>query len=367
MYLIIFLNFKSLQKLSLNDSRFIIPENDQFVKTIEPTNMTTKTPFNITKFKTILMWSNWDSSLADQILVNSQCPITSCFFTSDVTLLNQSNIIVIYIDTSTNFPIDRHPHQRFVFFNLEPPSYSSIAKISDHRVRYGYFNWTMTYRWDSDIVHRADYGFIIKKSLEVAKKAKHTRTIKMLIKGKRKMVAWFVSNCITTIRREEYIQQLSQYVEVDIFGSCTMRNCSSMCYEMLRHDYKFYLAFENSWCTDYVTEKFYRSLKYDTVPIAMGGAEYNRYAPPNSFINAMDFATPQKLAEYLSLLNGSDTLYAKYFNWKNNYEIAIPYNSGLCDLCRMAHDEGLPPKVYWDIKSWWFDKANCQKNSPYLR
>ena len=37
----------------------------------------------------------------------------------------------------------------------------------------------------------------------------------------------------------------------------------------------FYLAFENSNCKDYATEKFYISLDMAIVPIVMGGANYS--------------------------------------------------------------------------------------------
>ncbi|XP_046452752.1 glycoprotein 3-alpha-L-fucosyltransferase A-like [Daphnia pulex] len=174
-----------------------------------------------------------------------------------------------------------------------------------------------------------------------------------------------MSNCVTPVRRENYVQQLSsKYIPEDIFGSCTnMQNCSQKCYDMLRNDYKFYLAFENTWCPDYVTKKFYRSLKYNTVPIVMGGSEYERFAPLNSYMNVKDFRSPKELAEYILMLQNSDELFAKYFNWKKYYSIAMPYNHGLCELCRMAHDETLPPKIYQDIKEWWFDSVKCLNTS----
>ena len=183
------------------------------------------------------------------------------------------------------------------------------------------------------------------------------------IKGKTKMVAWFVSHCSTEIRREEYARQLGQHVPVDIFGNCS-NECPYDCYEMLRTEYKFYLAFENSWCPDYVTEKFTRPLIHDAVPIVLGGADYSHFAPPGSYINARDFKSPKELADYLILLNNTETLYASYFDWKKDFRVMKSDMSGWCDLCQLAHNESLPIKVYPDIKRWWMlDEAGCEYNS----
>ena len=64
--------------------------------------------------------------------------------------------------------------------------------------------------------------------------------------------------------------------------------------------YKFYLGFENSNCFEYVTEKFWKTLGHNIVPIVRGSADYKQIAPENSFINANDFESPETLGEVYS-------------------------------------------------------------------
>jgi alpha-1,3-fucosyltransferase len=340
--------------------------------------------------KIILMWNEWNVKLEDEPLPKVQCPITSCLFTTDLSLMQHSDVVVLHFDTLKDFPINRKPHQRFVFYHFESPD-NTVTKLMDNPYfRYDYFNWTMTYRRDSDIFLRDYYGSLVsKKSLNdnnrktryqygsymsrnnsievyddrVVRYQNNDPGLYKLISRKTKMITWFVGNCNTTIRREEYVRQLNQYVPIDIFGKCT-EDCSKNCDEMLKSDYKFYLAFENSWCPDYITEKFSRPLLYDAIPVVLGGADYSRFAPPNSYINARDFSSPKELAEYLMLLNRTDSLYASYFHWKNDFYISVPDMYGWCELCIMANDRNLPPKVYHDIKQWWMvGGGDCESNS----
>lgn len=60
--------------------------------------------------------------------------------------------------------------------------------------------------------------------------------------------------------REYYVRKLRGYIKVDVFGACGERQCPkdrmNDCYtKVLRPTYKFYLAFENNLCDDYLTEK----------------------------------------------------------------------------------------------------------------
>ena len=107
-------------------------------------------------------------------------------------------------------------------------------------------------------------------------------------------------------------------------------------------EYKFYLAFENSNCKDYITEKFYvNGLKNDILPVVMGARkeDYVRSAPQKSFIHVDDFDSPEDLAKYLKELDSNDDLYNEYFQWKGTGEMIN--TKFFCRMCSLLHD----PKV----------------------
>ena len=84
---------------------------------------------------------------------------------------------------------------------------------------------------------------------------------------------------------------------------------------MVSKKYKFYLAFENSNCVDYITEKFWDSLKHKLLPIVMGARieDYEAVAPPNSFLHVDSFSGPEELAEHLKYLDENPRAYNKHF------------------------------------------------------
>jgi alpha-1,3-fucosyltransferase len=170
------------------------------------------------------------------------------------------------------------------------------------------------------------------------------------------MGAWFVSNCNVPSRRDILVQGLQRYFPVDVYGRCGRFKCprlSNHCHEILDKDYKFYMSFENSLCDDYVTEKFFGTMKRLIVPVVYGGADYSIFAPPHSYINANDFASVKDLAEHLMFLDRNPKEYVKYFWWKQYYRIEEP--TPYCDLCQQLHNiaERGERKHYRDIDNWW--------------
>ena len=148
------------------------------------------------------------------------------------------------------------------------------------------------------------------------------------ISNKHKMAAWFVSHCQTKAKREDFVHELQKYIHVDIFGDCGTKICSKLtsgCFETVKK-YKFYLSFENNICAEYVTEKLYNALMASTVPVVFGSADYEKVAPPYSYINSLEYKSPEDLAKYLLFLSENHQEYRKYFEWKKHYFVVpVPY------------------------------------------
>ena len=62
-------------------------------------------------------------------------------------------------------------------------------------------------------------------------------------------------------------------LNIDIFGACGKGEVSKAEEQKLWPNYKFYLALENSHCRDYISEKFFKVLDKDVIPIVRGAPE----------------------------------------------------------------------------------------------
>lgn len=276
----------------------------------------------------------------------------------------------------------RRPDQLWVSFVQESPSHSGWVDPLQNL-----FNWTMSYRMDSEIW--APYG----RKLRLAQKPEAifigNTTLKNWIKGKSKLVFGAISHCKTPAKREILIEKMNEtgIAIVDVYGACGNRpmcglldNYNRKCdnfWENVAAEYKFFLAFENSLCIGYITEKFWRTLDFGMVPVVLGGANYSGEAPPYSFIDARDFKTAKELMQYLKLLDENDEEYEKYFEWRWDYKIEEKqtWHRAYCNLCRAvgAHKKGefQREKVYENLKHWWHHKPGsnesaCEKSPVFL-
>lgn len=282
------------------------------------------------------------------------CPVNRCTLTDDKSRSPDADAI-IYKDHFTNPGILPRPvTQIWLLYFLECPYHTQSIRQAD------VFNWTATYRRDSTLVAPYEKWTYYKDAVH-----QHDQFVNYAA-NKTKKVAWFVSNCGSRNRRLDYARELSKYIQVDIYGTCGTFHCprsDQKCFELLERDYKFYLAFENSNCRDYITEKlFVNGFGHSILPVVMGARpeDYERAAPEGSYIHVDEFSGPQELALYLKRLDEDDELYNSYFRWKGTGEFINTYF--WCRLCTMMHtalSEGVQPRSYSDVNEWWRKEGVC--------
>ena len=162
---------------------------------------------------------------------------------------------------------------------------------------------------------------------------------------------------------------LQQYIDVDILGECGRpSNCpknNKACVKPLMAPYKYYLSFENSICTDYVSEKFFKvyGTDYPLIPVVRGGIDYSRYFPANTFINAADFDSPSYLARHLRILGSDTRRYAQMLEQKDLYRPLKGLASTWCNLCEYFNTRGTT-KQSVNLKNWWSD-GHCHSPNDF--
>ncbi|XP_066976537.1 alpha-(1,3)-fucosyltransferase C-like [Macrobrachium rosenbergii] len=179
-----------------------------------------------------------------------------------------------------------------------------------------------------------------------------------------RLAVWVSSHCPTQSKREDYVRELQKFAQVDTYGTCGKLSCGfkeeqrdERCWRSLfSRKYLFYLAFENSMCDSYVTEKLWRPLAFGLVPIVMGGANYSKFLPPKSFINALEYS-PQELVQLLRDLQDSPDYYIQYHIWRVFWRVTS--RPPLCELCLKVHRDK-SESVQENIPGWWRRAGKCR-------
>lgn len=254
----------------------------------------------------ILLWTSHDKSPflyfgeGNYIFVKKSCEFVNCYVTSDRQLLGHYKEFEVVafngpqltdIIGLDDMPKDRSPHQKYVYVNIEAESvYPICSKIWN-----GFFNWTWTYKLDSDAIWgyfsiKNKSNYVIGPSaamnwISEDKMEPIDEDIKLKLAAKEKAAAWFVSNCLTRSKREQFFNMFQHYLgeynlKTDVYGQCgdfqCPKNIMYRCLDEVQSTYYFYLAFENAISEDYITEKILHALNHYTVPIVLGGSNYSR-------------------------------------------------------------------------------------------
>ena len=228
------------------------------------------------------------------------------------------------------------------------------------------FNWTMTYSKHSDLP--LPYGALELKPIDRVP----VRNYLAIAKNKTKDAIWIVSHCRTQSKREKYVDILKQYVNIDVLGRCGRKwDCGKVynheagdCFSILNSTYRYYLAFENSLCSEYITEKFYENYKYDIIQVSRAGDIKHRpiKMDKNVYVSTADFKDAHELGKYLRSLSLDKEKYANYLSEKDRYE-AIPYvelfKERMCEICMRLNKLEDYKKVYEDVYGWMLNKTRC--------
>lgn len=260
----------------------------------------------------ILVWSisptNSNSFIKNlgrgqEAFIKRQCPFQNCFITRDESYLDNVydfDAILFLGSELSKLPIVpsiRYDNQKYVFVGIESAVDNPVPEEFN-----SFFNWTWTYKLDSDI-HSNDVVIKNKKKEIIGpkhnmnwKKISKMKPINQYMKNKlltKKVAAiWFASRCNTSSKREDYIHKLQKELlfeyKLDLrkCGKCGEYKClkekNDYCLSKVESDYYFYLAFENAISEDFVSERLVNALQNYAVPIVYGGADYSRYSNINS-------------------------------------------------------------------------------------
>ncbi|XP_076058075.1 alpha-(1,3)-fucosyltransferase C-like isoform X3 [Oratosquilla oratoria] len=250
--------------------------------------------------KKILLWNEvyrsptFGVGFGREPFIRAGCDINMCMTThnrSFVPLHHFDAVVWHFRSHDKSLPEKRSNHTRWVFFMVESP----VHLFADLKPYNNLFNWTMTYRLDSDVP--LPYGRVNHLRVPLPKSRRNYASTKT------KLAAWFVSNCKTDGFRE----------------------------------------------------------MYDVVPVVYGFGNYIKQAPHHSYIDVLDFADVEDLAQYLKYLNSNDTAYNEYFEWKSYYKVHTGWSNSMrswCELCRRLHEDKALA-TYHDLEDWFVAKSHC--------
>ena len=242
--------------------------------------------------------------------------------------------------------------QKWIFLSHENP----WKDINVYKPYDGIFNWTATFNRRSDIFIPYQRYALREKSYKISRN---------YAKEKTGLVSWAVSNCGSKLRLD-YVRHLQRYVNVTVYGNCNCyfakrrfcKHFDAICNKELSK-FKFYLAFENDFCRDYVTEKYWERIQQDVVPVVMG-SNYEGLAIPGSYIDASDFGSIKELADYLLYLDKNDDAYNKYFAYKTAY---MEGNEDFyCSICEKLNSEEAKLRSQVTLSKEFNYEKNCGTN-----
>ncbi|XP_062598884.1 4-galactosyl-N-acetylglucosaminide 3-alpha-L-fucosyltransferase 9-like [Saccostrea cucullata] len=352
-------------KMSRPELKFIVPERDSKIKAVNQMSSKSNSAVKQTDVKPRynIVFYNMPSwmSMEFKTLDSSKCPHHAlkhkCFVYPKNNYYSSSKSVIFYGEKLPAQVPNRQKGQMWTFFSIESPFLYSVPRQWKDK-----FNWTLTYRRDSDF--SILYGKISKRQIPLI------RNYSEIFRKKKKTVAWAVSNCKTSSKREDYIKKLQEYINVDVYGRCGKLKCGRTsagvtdCHKKFAEEYKFYFAVENSVCKYYTTEKLFNFFFHNLtmIPIVNGPQNVHEYIPKGTYINILDYSSPSELAKDLHRIGSNETLYSQYLQERDKYRGDRSYwEEALCPMCARLQDSRQTGTIS-DIHSWIWNNT-CIKPS----
>lgn len=266
----------------------------------------------------VLAWTDHffgKNYLDDRIVIIPTGQDIEMVFTQDRSRLTEADAVWFHGPSIVDLPPQKS--QPWILMSMESDeNYPSLK----NKMMLLKFEIQMTYRLDSDVPciypNWRDYGSFLEKPSQHHGPAEGA------------LAVYIASN--PAAQRDAYAAELMQHVRVDSLGSCLHNKdiegfvgngWSKGAWDSLMSvlpRYKFYLAFENSVATDYVTERVFHALAAGTVPIYLGAGNVRDFMPDkNAIIDASDYSSPRELADYILELDQNDVAYERHRAWKH--------------------------------------------------
>ncbi|XP_053385500.1 glycoprotein 3-alpha-L-fucosyltransferase A-like [Mercenaria mercenaria] len=297
----------------------------------------------------------------------AKCKYSNCDMTFSKLEANISQAVIFDgYRMPQNLTFTRPNGQIWIFAHHEPPR---AYRASEWWNKIDLFNWTMTYNKDiADIF--LPYGEILRHKRNVI------RDFKSIAQNKNRTLLLVTSHCQTRSKRLEYVKVLQKCIDVEVLGLCG-KNWS--CGQRLRHGdncfqllntFKFYLAFENSLCHQYFTEKFYENFSFDSIMLIRGGShgEARQLFPKGTHIATDDFKTIKDLGNFLKHL--SVDKYAHLLQRKSQYYspgYLKVYQRAMCNICKRMNFMNKYTKIITNIQKEAFGLRPCHQSKDVTK
>uniref|UniRef100_A0A8B9R5C2 Fucosyltransferase n=1 Tax=Anas platyrhynchos TaxID=8839 RepID=A0A8B9R5C2_ANAPL len=237
-------------------------------------------------------------------------------------------------------PPPRPQRQLWVWMNFESPSHSPGLQGLG-----GVFNWTMSYRRDSDVFVPYGYLHALPQPRPFA------------LPRKTRLVAWVISNWNEEHARVRYYRQLKEHLAIDCVRGAGagagggQRGEDGVGLQVLPGLRE--LAAHRLHHREALEERL-RCQQPCPSSSAPAGPTTSASSPPTPSSTSMTSPAPGCWPTYLKFLDKNKPSYRRYFAWRNKYEVHVTsfWDEHYCKVCEAVRTAGNQVKTVRNLASW---------------